>query len=307
MRHLTLVEQDASYDDGSQTFTLGASVPGRLTWPSGTGAEAGNHVYRAATADESQWEIGVGNFDGTTSVQRSTILRSSTGSPVAFTAAVRLTLIAPAAAMWSIDSPYTARSAFSQGEGAMAAGLLSSAIGEGSMAVGLQALVGESGSPADYAMALGPYASARHVAAVSIGPDAESFLPGATHLRRSFWWSAGEGYTDDASSIFLTAAWGTRPVLPVNSAAAIKAIVAGKNTASSEYFAAEIKGMVRRGASGAAIIVGTPVTETIYATPGITVAATLALDGSAGGFGVQITGQAGKVWDWSAELRGVWV
>lgn len=72
---------------GTGDFVVSAAVKGYQT-PGSAGAAAIVYTYRAESADKSQWEIGFGAYTiGTTTLARTTVLASSTGSKVSFTAA----------------------------------------------------------------------------------------------------------------------------------------------------------------------------------------------------------------------------
>lgn len=69
---------------GLVDFVVSAAVAGYMT-PAQAGAVTGTYKYRAESADLSQWEIGEGTYtSGTTTLTRTAILFSSTGSKVNF-------------------------------------------------------------------------------------------------------------------------------------------------------------------------------------------------------------------------------
>ncbi len=308
MRHLTLVEQIATYDDGTETFTLTDAVPGRLTWAAGAAAEGGQHFYRAANANESNWEIGVGNFDGSTGLERVSILASSTGDPVVFIDEVTVALIAPAGALWAVAANGANRSALANGVLAMAAGSQAEAHGNSAVAVGFNARAGSSGTPADYALALGAYADADHASSVALGEGSSTLIAEAVHHRSAFWWSSRNGYTEGAETSFLrSGAADSEPSIDEGAQVALKALVVARNFDEDRFYAAEISAMVRRNSGGVATVLGTPTVTEIYKTPGAAISATIAGTGTLGHFGIEITGETGEDWYWGGELRGVWV
>lgn len=305
MRHLTLVEQMASYDHGGGVFAMSDPVPGRLAWSTAAMGESFECFYRASNADESQWEIGLGGYSAG-EVARITAIQSSTGSAVNFSGGVRVALIAPAGALWAIDGAAAYRSADAKGLYAMAAGQQAAAYGENALALGFTARVGDSGTPRDAGLALGAYATVGHEYATALGTEAVTLIKAAVHIRRAFWWSA-EGETEDDAPYFPAASGSSVPVLPPTGAVALRALVVGRNSDDTKHYSAELKAMIKRGASGAAVLLGSTSVEEIYKTPAITVAASIAINGADGGFGVQVVGQSGEFWLWGVELEGVWV
>lgn len=82
--------KDTTQTTGTGTFTLDNSAPtGYRTYGSATGAANKEVFYHARSADETEWEIGIGTYthSGTT-LSRDTVLQSSNaGALVNFTAA----------------------------------------------------------------------------------------------------------------------------------------------------------------------------------------------------------------------------
>ena len=72
---------------GTGDFVVSAAVTGYQT-PAGAGAVNGAvYSYRAQSSDMSEWEIGFGAYaTGTTTLARTTVIASSTGSKVNFSA-----------------------------------------------------------------------------------------------------------------------------------------------------------------------------------------------------------------------------
>jgi hypothetical protein len=80
---------------GTGDFVVSAAVTGYQT-PASAGATNGaTYRYRAESADLSQWEVGYGAYTtGSTTLARTTILFSSTGSKVSFSAAPQVAIVA---------------------------------------------------------------------------------------------------------------------------------------------------------------------------------------------------------------------
>lgn len=80
--------QFAATSSGTGDFVVSSAIQGFQT-PSADGAINGEtYSYRAQNASMSEWEIGIGTWNsGTSTLARTTILASSTGSKVSFTAA----------------------------------------------------------------------------------------------------------------------------------------------------------------------------------------------------------------------------
>lgn len=72
---------------GTGDFVVSAAITGYQT-PAGAGAVNGTiYSYRAQSTDLSQWEVGFGAYtSGTTTLARTTVVASSTGSKVNFSA-----------------------------------------------------------------------------------------------------------------------------------------------------------------------------------------------------------------------------
>lgn len=305
MRYLTLVEQMASYDHGSGVFTFGDALAGRLTWEGAADGEGFNCYYRAASPDELQWEIGIGDYGGAGTLSRVTVVQSSTGSAVNFSGQVKLALVAPAGALWAIDGAAAYRSADAVGLYAMAAGQQAKAYGERAIALGFNAMVGDSGTPRPYGTALGAYAFVGHDFATALGADVGTLMRAAVHTRNGFWWSTS-GYTDGDGPTLPVATDGSLPLLPPTATVAVRALVVARDYPDTKFYSAEIRAMVRRGITGAAALLGSPIVEEVFKTPGVTASATIAVDGVDGAFGVRVTGQAGEEWKWGIDLRGAW-
>lgn len=310
MRHMTLVEQMATYDNGTEAFTFTDAVPGRLTWEAGSESEPGRHFYRAANADESQWEIGVGDHSGGGTLTRVEVVLSSSGlTPINFSGAVKVSLIAPASAMWVVDSEQANLSALAVGSRAMAAGIQAEAYGVNAIALGFNAGAGQDFAPVEGAVAIGSYAGARHKDSVAIGADSTTLINEAVHHRSAFWWSKrSETVTSGATSTFIRSGGaGTEPSIDEGKIIAVKALVVAGNADGDRFYAAEISAMLRRPVGGVTAVLGTPTVTEIHKTGGVTATATIAGTGTGGHFGIQVTGETGEDWFWSGELRGVWV
>lgn len=305
MRHYTLVEQMATFAAGSPAvFTFTDEIPGRLAWTSASFGESFQAFYRASNADESQWEIGICDYQGGDSIDRVSVAVSSTGSAVAFSGPVKVALVAPAGAMWAVDQLNAYLSSIAVGAGAMAAGVGAYAYGADAMAVGRLATSGDSSDPKEGACAIGPAAQSRHRYATAVGYGSQTFIEGAVHFNQCFSWS-GNGYTDGAETVFPSGPGGTFPALQFNSVMALEALVVANKTDQTKFYAAKITAMVRY-SGGAAVVLGAPTVTEIFKTVGSTISATIAANGSAGLFGVQVSGQTGEEWVWGAEMRGVW-
>lgn len=297
MRLNTLVEQMATF--GSGVFTLGDGVVGRREW----GSTVARVTYRAESADNPAiWQLGVGDYDG-----------SGVLTPVATIASngaladgeYRVAQVMTGAMLVVVDSSSAddfRLSPIAVGGGAMAMGLGAEAYGEFAMAIG-NAEAGSSGEPLTEAMAIGNDAVASHYSAVALGPGARTFMPGAIQGTGSVLWSAMQNFTGDDTPLLLMNPAGM-PTLPVDSAMVVHAHVVARRDDAAGYYAAEIKALVRRGSSGAAVIVGTPVIADIAESAGVTNSVALAVDGVDGAFGIECTGAASQSWIWSAVILG---
>lgn len=295
MKPINLVEQRATYASSSFTFT--DSVPGRVNFASAGLATSERLWYHATTDDKSQWEIGIATWNGSTAISRSTVYTSSTGSAVNFTAAVTVSIVAPAQSQISADAT-SETAASANGLNALAVGSGAQAWGTETLAIGRLALAGESGASKNSAIAIGYSATATHVGAVSIGEAATSVFDRAFHLGGTILWSS-EGYTSDAA----TFEFGPL-LLPLNRTFAFEAIVAGQRDPTVGAYGAIVRGLVRRGASGDAAFVGAPSVTEIAKTGGVTASAdAYALTG--GNFAVAVTGETGEDWYWHVSIRGV--
>ena len=307
MRHRTLVEQMATYASG--VFTLSDAIAGRRDW--NAGGVSFRAYYRAANADETEWEVGIADSDGGTSVTRVSVsLSSSGGSAVEFTGPVKLSLIGPAGALWAVDgASFIEASADAVGTAAMAAGLEAEAYGTHAIALGFSAEAGQDFAPVEGALALGGYASSRHFHAVALGYDSTTLIREAIHHRGAFWWSKrGSVATIGLESVFISSNdSGSEPEIAEGKVLTLKALVVAQNTAVNRFYAAEISAMVRRPVGGVAAVLGTPTVTEIHKTGGVAVSATIAGTGSGGRFGIEVTGESGHDWLWCGELRGVWL
>lgn len=88
MTRLLNAVQFAATSSGTGDFVVSSAIQGFQT-PSADGAINGEtYSYRAQNSSMSEWEIGIGTWNsGTSTLARTTILASSTGSKVSFTAA----------------------------------------------------------------------------------------------------------------------------------------------------------------------------------------------------------------------------
>jgi len=72
---------------GTGDFVVSAAITGYRTPASASAVNGAVYSYRAQSSDLSQWEVGFGAYtSGTTTLARSTVGASSTGSKVSFTA-----------------------------------------------------------------------------------------------------------------------------------------------------------------------------------------------------------------------------
>lgn len=80
---------------GTGDFVVSAAVTGYQTPASAGAVNAAVYRYRAESSDLSQWEVGYGAYTtGSTTLARTTILFSSTGSKVSFSAAPQVSIVA---------------------------------------------------------------------------------------------------------------------------------------------------------------------------------------------------------------------
>lgn len=303
MRFFSLLEQAATYTHGTTSFTVGDSIPGRLDLTTIVQESGERFYYHAETADKAQWELGIGTWDGTDTLTRVSVLHSSSGgAAINFAADVVLRLVQPADSLLVVDSADPTITAKAFGEESMAAGPSAVAWGDRSMAIGKAAGAGSSSVPVEGALAIGWNAQALHPGAAAVGAYAYTVMPHAIHGAASVFWS-GTGFTSGATTNDLTVNSNTLWI-PTDTAFAFEAVVVGRS--GSNAFAAVVRGLVRRGGSGDAVIVGTPSVTEIEKSGGVTVSATVvALAG--GAFAIRGTGAAAQDWSWAASVHGVWV
>ena len=80
---------------GTGDFTVSAAVPGYHTPAQANAVDGATYSYAAQSSDLTQWEDGQGVYTaGSTTLARTTILDSSTGGKVSFTAAPQVMLTA---------------------------------------------------------------------------------------------------------------------------------------------------------------------------------------------------------------------
>lgn len=93
---------------GTADFVVSAAVQGYLT-PAGASAVNGRtYGYRAESADLTQWEIGRGAYtSGSTTLARTTVLLSSTGSKISFSTPPKVGLVELAADIANTSIPNT--------------------------------------------------------------------------------------------------------------------------------------------------------------------------------------------------------
>ncbi len=302
MRFFSLVEQAATYTHGTTSFEVGDAIPGRLGFSTLVSESGERFYYHAETADKTQWELGIGTWDGGGNLTRVAVLQSSaSGAGVNFSADVVLRLVQPAGSMLVVDlgDPTTTPQAF--GEEAMAAGPSAVAWGDRSMAIGKSAAVGFSSGLIEGGLALGWNAQSQHLGAAALGAYAYTVMPYALHGAQSVLWS-GTGFTSGATSNDLTINSNTMWI-PTDTVFAFKAVVVGRS--GSNAYAAMVRGLVRRGSSGDAVIVGTPAVTEIEKSGGVAVSATVVAL-SSGSFAIRATGAAAQDWSWSASVHGAW-
>lgn len=88
---------------GTSPFALAGAVTGFRTFNSAIGN--GNTVYYAAWDGAGAWEIGIGTYSsGGNTLARTTVLQSSTGSPINFSNGVTVWCNAPAAKLCLLDA-----------------------------------------------------------------------------------------------------------------------------------------------------------------------------------------------------------
>jgi hypothetical protein len=79
---------------GTGDFVVNAAVTGYQTPTSAGAVDSAIYRYRAESSDLTEWEVGYGAYtSGTTTLARTTVLFSSTGAKVSFTAAPQVALV----------------------------------------------------------------------------------------------------------------------------------------------------------------------------------------------------------------------
>lgn len=93
---------------GTADFVVASAITGYQT-PASAGAVNGAvYSYRAQSSDMSEWEIGFGAYaTGTTKLARTTVVASSTGSKVNFSAPPSVYVTALSADLWPSRTSYT--------------------------------------------------------------------------------------------------------------------------------------------------------------------------------------------------------
>ena len=80
--------KETSSSSGTGSITLGGAFPGYQTFNAAiaTGSTVYYTIHNLTAGSDTEWEVGVGTFTATTTLSRDTVLSSSTGSKVSFTA-----------------------------------------------------------------------------------------------------------------------------------------------------------------------------------------------------------------------------
>lgn len=105
---------ETSITSGTGAFSLGGAVAGFKTFDDYM-ANGDTTLYAARLGTE--WETGVGTFNsGSNSLSRTTLLASSTGSAISFSAGTKTIICAPLAAKWLKLLPVDRAAGFTDGE-----------------------------------------------------------------------------------------------------------------------------------------------------------------------------------------------
>jgi hypothetical protein len=80
--------KESSSSSGTGNITLGGAIPGYQTFNAAiaTGSTVYYTIHNLTAGDDDEWEVGVGTFTSPSTLSRDTVLSSSTGSKVNFTA-----------------------------------------------------------------------------------------------------------------------------------------------------------------------------------------------------------------------------
>jgi hypothetical protein len=80
--------KESSTSSGTGSITLGGAIPGYQTFNAAiaTGSTVYYTIHNLTAGDDDEWEVGVGTFTSPATLSRDTVLSSSTGSKVNFTA-----------------------------------------------------------------------------------------------------------------------------------------------------------------------------------------------------------------------------
>jgi hypothetical protein len=80
--------KESSTSSGTGSITLGGAFPGYQTFNAAiaTGSTVYYTIHNLTAGSDTEWEVGVGTFTATTTLSRDTVLSSSTGSKINFTA-----------------------------------------------------------------------------------------------------------------------------------------------------------------------------------------------------------------------------
>ena len=80
--------KESSSSSGTGSITLGGAIPGYQTFNAAiaTGSTVYYTIHNLTAGDDDEWEVGVGTFTSPATLSRDTVLSSSTGSKVNFTA-----------------------------------------------------------------------------------------------------------------------------------------------------------------------------------------------------------------------------
>jgi hypothetical protein len=273
---------------------LTGALPGRRAF-SGTVDSGAEVCYRAWDESRTRWEIGYGTFSGSTLV-RSARLGSSTGgsSTPSYVGQIDVEIVAAAATMLAArgTNPPTA------GSLCVAAGHQAAASGQTAVALG-----GSAVASGDYAVAMGSEAQATHDGSVCVGSNSWSFADYTEQFGRAWRWS-GSGYTSSATPADLNDSQFESAPLTIESGVvvAFRALVVGRRDSDNAAYAAEIVGAAVRTGSTPTLL-GTPTVTEIGKTAGVTATCSLAMRTS-GRIAIQVTGESGQEWYWSAAMTG---
>lgn len=294
MKHFDLVGESATYDDGTGTYTLSGVLPGRRTFASAVASSA-EVCYRAWDESRTRWEIGYGTYNGA-AVVRTTRLGSSSGgsSTPAYVGQIDIEIVAAAATMLAArgtNPPTVGALGVAAGHQAEASGQSAVALGASSVASG------------DYAVAVGAEVQAAHDGCVCVGNGTMSFAPYVEQFGMAWRWSGSASTLSTTPADIRDSQFQSNP-LTIESGAvvAFRALVVGRRDSDNAAYAAEIVGAAVRNGSTPTLL-GTPTVTEIGKTAGVTATCSLVMR-SSGVIAIQVTGESGQEWYWSAAMMG---